>query len=151
TRQCHVAVRKALKTAGLAHVTVREVATDEGLRMSVTDLERAIAADRHEGFAPWMVFASAGTVNTGAVDPLRAIAAVARAAGLWLHVDAAYGGFFALTRRARPLLEAMALADSVVLDPHKGLFLPYGCGAVLVREGERLREEFAFTPSYLQD
>jgi glutamate/tyrosine decarboxylase-like PLP-dependent enzyme len=119
--------------------------------MSVPDLEARIAEDRRLGLLPWLVFASAGTVNTGAVDPLDDVAAVARRAGLWLHVDAAYGGFFILTDRARTQLAGMAGADSVVLDPHKGLFLPYGCGAVLVRDGEALRKGFAFTSSYLSD
>src|SRR5207247_4243395 len=107
--------------------------------------------DRRRGLLPWMVFASAGTVNTGAVDPLDQIAAVAAAAGLWLHVDAAYGGFFILTERAHALLAGMARADSVVLDPHKGLFLPYGCGGVLVRDGGALRNGLSFTSSYLGD
>jgi glutamate/tyrosine decarboxylase-like PLP-dependent enzyme len=151
TDECHLAVRKALHIAGLGHVRVRKVAVDDRLRMSVADLEARIAEDRRQGLLPWLVFASAGTVNTGAVDPLDEIAAIARRAGLWLHVDAAYGGFFILTERARALLQGMADADSVVLDPHKGLFLPYGCGAVLVRDGEALRKGFAFTSSYLSD
>src|SRR5262245_59878018 len=151
TDECHLAVRKALHIAGLGDLPVRSVAVDDRLRMSVSDLETRIAEDRKQGLLPWLVFASAGTVNTGAVDPLDEIAVAARRAGLWLHVDAAYGGFFILTDRARALLAGMALADSVVLDPHKGLFLPYGCGAVLVRDGEALRKGFAFTSSYLSD
>ena len=98
---------------------------------------------------PWMVFASAGTVNTGEVDPLAAIADFAASQGLWFHVDAAYGGFFALVERARRQFEGIERADSVVLDPHKGLFLPWGCGAVLVRDGEALRRGFAMRSSYL--
>ena len=151
TDECHLAARKALHIAGLGHVPVRTVAVDDRLRMSVVDLEARIAEDRRQGLLPWLVFASAGTVNTGAVDPLGEIAAVARRGGMWLHVDAAYGGFFILTERARALLAGMAQADSVVLDPHKGLFLPSGCGAVLVRDGEALRKGFAFTSSYLSD
>jgi glutamate/tyrosine decarboxylase-like PLP-dependent enzyme len=151
TDECHLAVRKALHIAGIGHLPVRSVAVDDQLRMSVADLEARIAEDRQHGLQPWLVFASAGTVNTGAVDPLDEIAAVAGRAALWLHVDAAYGGFFILTERARSLLAGMARADSVVLDPHKGLFLPYGCGAVLVRDGEALRKGFAFTSSYLSD
>jgi glutamate/tyrosine decarboxylase-like PLP-dependent enzyme len=151
TDECHLAVRKALHIAGLGHLPMRSVAVDDRLRMSVSDLESRIAEDRRQGLLPWIVFASAGTVNTGAVDPLDDIAAVARNAGLWLHVDAAYGGFFVITERARALLAGMAHADSVVLDPHKGLFLPSGCGAVLVRDGEALRKGFASTSSYLSD
>ena len=151
TDECHLAVRKAMHIAGLGHLPIRSVAMDDRLRMSVVDLEARIAEDRRQGLLPWLVFASAGTVNTGAVDPLDEIAAVARRSGLWLHVDAAYGGFFILTERGRALVAGMARADSVVLDPHKGLFLPYGCGAVLVRDGEALRKGFAFTSSYLSD
>lgn len=151
TDECHLAIRKALHIAGVGHLPVRTVAVDDQLRMSVADLEARVAEDRKQGLQPWLVFASAGTVNTGAVDPLDEIAAAAHRAGLWLHVDAAYGGFFILTDRARARLAAMARADSVVLDPHKGLFLPYGCGAVLVRDGEALRKGFAFTSSYLSD
>lgn len=151
TDECHHAIRRALHIAGLGAVPVRSVPVDGELRMSVSDLARLVAEDRRGGLQPWMVFASAGTVNTGAVDPLDEIADFAAPAGLWLHVDAAYGGFFILTERARRLLAGMARADSIVLDPHKGLFLPYGCGAVLVREGGLLREGFAFKSSYLED
>jgi glutamate/tyrosine decarboxylase-like PLP-dependent enzyme len=151
TEECHLAIRKSLHIAGLAHVPCRTVPVDDRLHMSVPDLERMIAEDRGKNLQPWMVFASAGTVNTGAIDPLAAIAQVARDEGLWLHVDGAYGAFFLLTEQAREPLLAMAQADSVVLDPHKGLFLPYGCGAVLVRDGELLRRAFSFTLSYLSD
>jgi aromatic-L-amino-acid decarboxylase len=151
TEECHLAIRKALHIAGLAHVPCRTVPVDEKLHMSVPDLERMIAEDRGKSLQPWMVFTSAGTVNTGAIDPLAEISQVAGDAGLWMHVDGAYGAFFALTDRASAPLQAMALADSVVLDPHKGLFLPYGCGAVLVKNGEILRQAFSATQSYLSD
>ncbi len=151
TDECHHTIRKALHIAGLAHVPVRSVSLDEKLRMSTADLGRRIEEDRRDGLLPWMVFASAGTVNTGAVDPMEEIAEIAVREGLWFHVDAAYGGFFILTERARSRLAGMAHADSVVLDPHKGLFLPYGCGAALVRDGELLRKAFAFTSAYLPD
>lgn len=149
TQEAHIAIRKALHIAGLGAVAVREVDVDERLKMSVADLERQARRDRDAGLAPWMVFASAGTVNTGEVDPLAAIADVAAACGAWLHVDAAYGGFFVLTERARHQFAGIERADSVVLDPHKGLFLPWGCGAVLVRDGEALRRGFAVRSSYL--
>jgi glutamate/tyrosine decarboxylase-like PLP-dependent enzyme len=151
TDECHIAIRKALHIAGVGELPVRTLPVDGQLRMSVPDLARQIEEDRRLGLLPWIVFASAGTVNTGAVDPLDEIAAVAARSGLWFHVDAAYGGFFILTDRARGPLAGMARADSVVLDPHKGLFLPYGCGAVLVRDGEALRKGFSFTSSYLSD
>ena len=151
TEECHQAARKSLHIAGLGHLPVRTIPVDGELRMSAPDLARAIEEDRRQGLRPWMVFASAGTVNTGAIDPLDTIAGIAAREASWLHVDAAYGGFFILTHRARPRLTGMAKADSIVLDPHKGLFLPYGCGAVLVKEGARLRQGFAFRSSYLED
>jgi aromatic-L-amino-acid decarboxylase len=149
TSEAHIAIRKALHIAGLGAVSVREIDVDERLRMSVPDLARQVRADREAGHLPWMVFASAGTVNTGEVDPLDAIADVAASNGLWFHVDAAYGGFFVLTERARHRFAGLERADSVVLDPHKGLFLPWGCGAVLVRDGEALKRGFATRSSYL--
>lgn len=151
TDECHLAVQKALHIAGLAQVPMRLVPVDERLRMSVRDLTRMVEEDRRRGLAPWIVFASAGTINTGAVDPLSEIADVASDADLWFHVDGAYGGFFVLTERARGLLAGLSRADSVVLDPHKGLFLPWGCGAVIVRDGALLRKGFSFTSSYLED
>ena len=114
-------------------------------------LRRQIAADREAGLSPWLVCATAGTTNTGAVDPLQEIASLCEQESLWFHVDAAYGGFFYLAESARPLLEGMRHADSLVLDPHKGLFQPYGIGAVLVRNAGGLRESLKFDPDYLRD
>lgn len=151
TGEIHHATLKALRTAGVAHVPVRTVRVDGALRMDAGHLTSLVAADRERGLRPWAVFASAGTVNTGAVDPLPAIAAVCREHGLWFHVDGAYGGFFALTDEGRRALAGLEEADSVVLDPHKGLFLPYGCGAVLVRDGARLKAAFSFGGDYLED
>ena len=97
------------------------------------------------------MLAVAGTTNTGAVDDLAGIAAVCREHGIWMHVDGAYGAFAALTRRGREALDGLELADSVTLDPHKWLYQPFECGALLVREGRLLKEAFAIHPSYLQD
>ena len=149
TEETHIAIRKALHIAGLGTTPLRVIARDERLRMSVADLEARIAEDRRAGLSPWMVFASAGTVNVGEIDPLPAIAEVCERARLWLHVDAAYGGFFMLVQAARERFAGIERADSLVLDPHKGLFLPWGCGAVLVRDREALRRGFAVQTSYL--
>jgi aromatic-L-amino-acid decarboxylase len=120
--------------------------------MDVDALARMVAEDREAGLVPFAVVASAGTTNTGAVDPIDAIGEVARAEGLWLHVDAAYGGFFQLTERGRARFAGIERADSITLDPHKGLFLPYGTGALVVREGQKLREgHHVGTSAYLQD
>jgi aromatic-L-amino-acid decarboxylase len=115
-------------------------------------LRAAVAADRAAGRVPFCVVASAGTINTGEIDPLPEIAEVAAAEGLWLHVDGAYGGFFQLTERGRERLRGIERADSLVLDPHKGLFLPFGTGCLLVRDGAALRRAHDTGGShYLQD
>ncbi len=152
TEQMHHCLEKALHIAGLGECQVRHVPMDDGGRMRPTELAAAVAEDRRAGRRnPWMVIASAGTTDVGAVDPLDEIGEVAREEGLWYHVDAAYGGFFALCPEFRPKLRGMAQADSLVLDPHKGLFLPYGLGAVLVRDDETLRGAHTRHAHYLQD
>jgi glutamate/tyrosine decarboxylase-like PLP-dependent enzyme len=110
-----------------------------------------IAEDRRAGLRPWVVIAAAGTVDTGAVDPLAEIADVAAREGCWFHVDAAYGGFFLLTAHGRQVLRGIERADSVVLDPHKSLFLPYGSGIVLARDATRLLATHDYTGHYMQD
>ena len=110
---------------------------------------KAVAADRGRGMRPFLVVASGGTVNTGAVDDLAALAAVAHDERLWLHVDAAYGGFFLLTARGRAAMAGIERADSVTLDPHKGLFLPYGTGCLVVRDGAALERAHALHAAYL--
>jgi aromatic-L-amino-acid decarboxylase len=119
--------------------------------MDIDALEQLVAADRRAGLRPFLVVANGGTTNTGAVDPLSDLAGLAREYGLWFHVDAAYGGFFQLTERGRRVLRGIEQSDSVTLDPHKGMFLPYGTGALLVREGERLRDAHHVGAHYLQD
>lgn len=151
TADLHHAVDKALKISGLGHLHRRLVAVDGHRRMRLDALERAIRADRKAGREPWMILATAGTTSTGAVDPLTEIAEIARRHRLWFHVDAAYGGFFRLTREGKKRVKGIESADSLVLDPHKGLFLPYGCGAVLVRDASRLRRAFAYQSVYLED
>jgi aromatic-L-amino-acid decarboxylase len=148
----HASVTKAAMLAGFPVRNVRKVAADPSLRMDVDALRRAIDDDRDSGLAPFAVVASAGTTNTGAIDPIDAIADVARDEGLWLHVDGAYGGFFQLTGRGRERFLGLERADSITLDPHKGMFLPYGTGALVVRDGRKLREaHHVGTSAYLQD
>jgi aromatic-L-amino-acid/L-tryptophan decarboxylase len=138
TSQSHHCVTKAARLAGFPATAVRIVPTDARLRMDPVALRRAIGADRTAGLHPFCVVATAGTTNTGTVDPLPAIADVATSERLWLHVDAAYGGFFQLTDRGRARLRGIERADSLVLDPHKSLFLPFGTGCLLVRDGRLL-------------
>ena len=151
TTQAHHAVDKALRIAGLGEAPLRYVPVDECHRMRADALAEAIAADRAAGLRPWLVAAAAGTTDTGAVDPLDAIADVAEREGCWLHVDAAYGGFFLLTEHGRAVMKGIERSQSVVLDPHKSLFLPWGAGMVLVRDAGVLMAAHQGSGSYLQD
>jgi glutamate/tyrosine decarboxylase-like PLP-dependent enzyme len=151
TSHAHYCIEKALRLAGMGEATIRQVAMDAGYRMRPDALEQAIAADQAQGLRPWLVVASAGTTDTGAVDPLDAIGAVARRERCWYHVDAAYGGFFLLTEHGRVALRGIETSDSVVLDPHKGLFLPYGSGVVVTREAGPVLASHDYTGSYMQD
>ncbi|WP_405242880.1 pyridoxal phosphate-dependent decarboxylase family protein [Lentisalinibacter salinarum] len=151
TAQTHHCVDKALAIAGVGECVQRRIPLDARYRMDVAALEAQLAQDRADGLRPWLVVASAGTTDTGAVDPLPAIADVAERERLWLHVDGAYGAAFALTEDGRRRLAGMERVDSLVLDPHKGLFLPFGTGLVLVRDGEKLRQAYTYTANYMQD
>lgn len=147
--QTHYSVAKGAILAGFPEANVRSVPSDTLFRLRPDALEAMIEEDRGRGLTPFLVVASAGTTNTGAVDPLPELADLAARHGLWLHVDAAYGGFFLLTEEGRRVMRGIERADSMVLDPHKGLFLPYGTGAVLVRDGETLRRAHSLTAEYM--
>ena len=147
--EVHHSVAKSALIAGLPRDAVRVVPTDDALRMDPEALRSAVAEDRAAGRRPFMVVATAGTINTGVVEPLPALADVAGAEGLWLHVDGAYGGFFQLTERGRAALVGIERADTITLDPHKGLFLPYGTGCLLARDGAALREAHEVQAHYL--
>jgi aromatic-L-amino-acid/L-tryptophan decarboxylase len=147
--QAHHSVMKGARMAGISAAQINVIETDATFRMRADLLRSAIAADRAAGFEPFLLVASGGTTNTGAVDPLLELADIAVAERMWFHVDAAYGGFFALTERGRHVLAGIERADSVVLDPHKTLFLPYGTGALLVREPERVARAFDLAAEYL--
>jgi aromatic-L-amino-acid decarboxylase len=151
TAQAHHSIQKSLRIAGLAECPTRYVAMDGRHRMRPEALAAAIAADRAAGLRPWLVIAAAGTTDTGAVDPLDAIATVAAGERCWFHVDAAYGGFFLLTEHGRRTLAGIERSDSAVLDPHKGLFLPYGAGIVVVRDAAALLAAHRYTGAYMQD
>lgn len=151
TTEAHHSISKMLHVAGLKECEQRLVPTDDTFRMSVSHLKALIEKDRAAGLVPWILCITAGTTNTGAVDPLADLVALGHENGMWVHVDGAYGGFFALTERAGTSLASIRDADSLVLDPHKGLFLPYGCGAVLVRDRKHLFSAFSSRPAYLAD
>jgi glutamate/tyrosine decarboxylase-like PLP-dependent enzyme len=150
TRFAHYCIEKALHIAGRGRSPRRVIATDKNYRMSPEALEAALEEDRRAGVRPWLVVASAGTVDTGAIDPLPEIAEICRRYGAWLHVDGAYGGLFALCGEGKELLRGIELADSVALDPHKTLFLPYGTGAALVRDGRLLQDAFSASGEYIR-
>ena len=150
TRFAHHCVDKALHIAGRGRSPRRVVETDESYRMSPAALEQALEQDHRNGVRPWLVVASAGTVDTAAIDPLPAIAELCRRYGAWLHIDGAYGGLFALCDQGREALRGIEQADSVALDPHKTLFLPYGTGAVVVREGKHLLDAFSASADYIR-
>jgi aromatic-L-amino-acid/L-tryptophan decarboxylase len=149
SEEAHHSVRKAALIAGFPEPRVREIPTDDRFRMIPSAVEEAARADRAAGLSPFMLVASAGTTSTGAVDDLEALADVASREALWMHVDAAYGGFFALTDRGRAAMRGIERADSVTLDPHKSLFLPYGTGCLVVRDREALRRAHTVRASYM--
>jgi aromatic-L-amino-acid decarboxylase len=147
--QGHHSIVKAAKLAGIAADRVRLIPVDSAYRMDVAALSMAIADDRANGLRPFCVASAAGTTNTGAVDPLDDIADICAREQLWHHVDGAYGAFFHICPELRPLLRGLSRADSLTLDPHKGMFLPYGTGALLVRDGGALRAVHSATAGYL--
>lgn len=151
SNQVHHCINKALRIIGLADVIVRHIDLDDASRIQTDDLEQKVKSDIANGLYPFLVIASAGTTDTGAIDPLEAIAKIAETYNLWYHIDAAYGGFFVLTEEKRTLLKGMALADSLVVDPHKGLFLPYGIGAVLVKDKQAVYHSNHYRANYMQD
>ncbi len=149
--QTHSSVARAARLIGFRPDQLRVLPTDDAHRIRLDALAGAIEADVRAGRQPLIVAANAGATNTGAVDPLDDLADLCRDKRLWLHVDAAYGGFASLTQRGRDALAGIEGADSVTLDPHKWLYQPVECGCVLVRDGRRLQEAFTIDPDYLAD
>lgn len=146
--ETHTWIQKAADLAGLGTDAIRWLPTDNEQRMDLDALRVAIEQDRKAGRRPMMVIGTGGSVSTGAVDPLADMAAICREAGIWFHVDGAYGGFAAAVPGAPADLRALSLADSVALDPHKWLYAPLEAGAILVRDSNRLRDAFAYHPPY---
>jgi len=149
--QTHYCVTKSARLAGFPRASLRELPTDARFRLVPRALDAAVREDRARGRRPFLVVANVGTTNTGAIDPLPEIRKVAREHGLWVHADAAYGGFFRLAPGGEVLLRGIEECDSITLDPHKGLFLPYGLGALLVRDGAALVRAHGGSASYVQD
>jgi len=151
TEQAHHSVQKAIRIAGLGEAKLSYIPITDKFKMDDTILAERIAADKAAGFRPFMVVASAGTTDTGVIDPLDRIADLAAANEMWFHADAAYGGFFMLTEEVRENFKGIERADSVTIDPHKGLFLAYGTGAVLIKDIEALQNTHFYLANYMQD
>lgn len=149
--QTHHSLMKSAMLAGLRERNLRLLEADRRFRAVPERFEDAIKADRAAGLKPFLLIGNAGTTNTGAVDPLADLAQLCRKHSLWYHIDGAYGGFFNLCEEGRRKLRGLEQSDSLVLDPHKGLFVPYGCGSLLVKEGELLRRAHMLTAEYMQD
>jgi aromatic-L-amino-acid decarboxylase len=147
--QTHHAFQKAAILAGFPAANIREIPSDALFRVRTDLLADAIVRDRAAGFAPFMICGSAGTTSTGAVDDLEALARIAKRESIWFHVDGAYGAFFMLTERGRAAMRGIEQADSIILDPHKTLFLPFGTGALIVRDAAILRRAFSMHADYL--
>lgn len=151
SQQAHHSLYKAIKITGLHECMIRHIPLDEGYRIKPEALTDMITEDRKEGRQPFLVISNGGSTDAGAVDPLDEISNIAAANNMWHHVDAAYGGYFLLTEHGRKKLNGVDKADSVVADPHKGLFLPYGTGIVLVKNGIKLKDTFTERAGYMQD
>ena len=149
--QTHSSVARAARHLGFRPDQLRVIATDHRFRIRVDDLAAAIDADAAAGRLPFLVIANAGTTNSGAVDDLPGLARLCRERGIWLHVDGAYGAFAVLTERGRAALQGLELADSVALDPHKWLSMPFEVGCLMVRDGATLERAFALHPEYLKE
>ncbi|HXY40628.1 MAG TPA: aminotransferase class V-fold PLP-dependent enzyme [Vicinamibacteria bacterium] len=151
SEETHYCVAKAARLAGLPRRALCELPTDERFRLRPDALAQAIRVDRAAGRRPFLVVVNVGTTNTGAIDPLPEVLEIARQHGLWVHADAAYGGFFRLAPGGEELLRGIEDCDSMTLDPHKGLFMPYGIGALLVRDGAALARAHRQSADYVQD
>jgi len=149
--QAHSSLEKALRVLGMPSENTRKIACDANYRLPIRELERAIEKDCAQGKRPFCVIASAGTTNTGAIDPLNELSRLCQDRNLWLHVDGAYGAAAVICNRGRDLLDGLEMADSLSLDPHKWLFQPFEIGCVLVRELAHLRDTFLILPEYLKD
>jgi aromatic-L-amino-acid decarboxylase len=149
--QTHFCVMKVALLAGIPEQNIRLISVGSDFRAVPEYFEKAIKADLKRGKKPFFLVGNAGTTNTGAVDPLLDLAEIAKKYKLWYHIDAAYGGFFNLCKEGKKILKGLDKSDSIVLDPHKGLFVPYGSGSLLVKDGELLRSAHMLTAEYLMD
>ena len=152
SEQCHYSIDKSADILGLGREGVRKIPTDDRFHIISDALREAIAKDREAGKIPCCIVGVAGTTSTGVVDPLEELAEIARESRCWYHVDAAYGGPLAFSPKYKDRLRGINQADSITFDPHKWMFVPFACGATLVRDGGSvLRQAFDMTPEYLNE
>src|SRR6185437_9391339 len=152
SEQCHYSVEKSLDILGLGRDSLRKIETDERFHVRLDSLRDAIKSDVASGLRPFCLVGVAGTTSTGVIDDLPALAEIAREYDCWFHVDAAYGGALAFSEKHKPKLRGIDLADSITFDPHKWMFVPFSCGATLVRDGGKvLRNSFDMSPEYLSE
>lgn len=151
SQQTHHCVYKAVRIAGLVKCQMRRIPVDQRYRMDPRALKEQMEQDVADGYTPFYVASSCGSTDTGAVDEFEKIADICEAFNAWFHIDGAYGGYFALVDQLKPLFKGIDRSDSVVLDPHKSLFLPYGTGIVLIKDGKALFDTFHYMANYLQD
>lgn len=151
TEQTHHCVDKAIRIAGLGESVIRRIPLDSRYKMDAYALQDAIETDQNIGLLPAIAIASLGSTDTGAVDPIEELVSITSKHGIWLQVDAAYGGFFQLVPELNHLFKGVEKSDSYILDPHKGMFLPYGTGAVMIRNGHLLHESHWYRANYMQD
>ena len=149
--QAHSSLERALRLLGFLPHQIVKLPADVAFRMPMAELAKRVLADRALGLRPFCVVATAGTTNTGAIDPLPELAQLCREHDLWLHVDGAYGAAAVICERGKSLLGGLELADSLALDPHKWLFQPFECGCLLLRDARYLRETFQILPDYMRD
>ena len=149
--QAHSSNIKAIRVLGFKKEQIRIIPTDFEFRFSLNKLKNAIAKDRLEGLQPFCLIATAGTTNTGSVDPLSDLAKICKEEDIWFHIDGAYGGFAILSELGKPLLKGIEKADSLTIDPHKWFYQPYEIGCLLVRRHKWLKGTFTERPEYLRD
>jgi aromatic-L-amino-acid decarboxylase len=148
--QVHSCVQKAVELLGLGSECIRWIGVDQDFRLPLDGLREAIEEDRRQGWYPFCIVANAGSVHTGAIDPLDDVASLASESGIWVHVDGAYGAAGVLDPDSAPWFAGIERADSIALDPHKWLSVPVECGCVLVRDGPLLRDAFSLVPPYVR-
>ncbi len=151
TEQAHHSVNKAIRISGLNEALIKYIPMDGNFRMNTVNLEKQVHNDKLTGLNPFLIISSAGTTDTGAIDPMEKISEIAKKNNIWHHVDAAYGGFFILLENYKNKFKGIEMADSVTIDPHKGLFLAYGTGAVLIKDVNALNQTHRYQANYMQD